>query len=282
MSAPAALPTVADLAAALAPLLDAGRYEGEGDPAGVWIASDAPVRRLGLRLDAGSSPVRVYPAGQAAGRAPYPWLPAGPDAVDALLVHRPFGLWPARLPAGLGVVAVHRALDDRFSTGHNAALADELGLVLDAEPLQRGGAVVGMVGHADAAVFAARLDAVFGGTDAALGTPPGALPGALPGDLPLRVAVAGAMTEALVRDAAARGAAVYVTGELRRPAHAAVRETGMHVVAVGQGRAERWGLRHLGARLAEAFPGLAVADLDADDAAPQLPDAPAQQGDGHL
>ena len=278
MSAPAALPTVADLALALAPLLDAERYEGEGDPAGVWIASDAPVRRLGLRLDAGLSPVRVYPAGQAAGRAPYPWLPAGPDAVDALLVHRPFGLWPARLPAGLGVVAVHRALDDRFSTGHNAALAAELGLALDAAPLLRGGAVVGMVGHAGAAAFAARLDAVFGGTDAALGEPPGALPG----DLPLRVAVASAMTEALVRDAAARVAAVYVTGELRRPAHAAARETGMHVVAVGQGRAERWGLRHLGARLAEAFPGLAVADLDADDAAPQLPDAPAQQGDGHL
>jgi hypothetical protein len=36
----------------------------------------------------------------------------------------------------------------------------------------------------------------------------------------------------------------------------------MRVVAVGQRRSERWGLRHLGRLLADAFPGLAVIDLD--------------------
>ncbi len=78
-----------------------------------------------------------------------------------------------------------------------------------------------------------------------------------------RVAVVGAMTEALVLEAAARGAGLYVTGQMRRPAEAAVVRTGMRVVAVGQARSERWGLRHLGSFLAAAFPGLTVVDLDA-------------------
>lgn len=227
-------PMLADLAQALAPMLDAARYHREDDPAGVWIASDRPVGRLGLRL--------------APGTGPTDWLPGG---VDALLVHRPFGLWPARLPAGVGVIAVHRALDARFATGVNPALAEALGMALDAEPLMRGGTPVGMVGTLDRAE--ARVVEAFGGMDEALGEDVGSD----------RVAVVGAMTEALVRDAAARGVGLYVTGQLRRPAEAAAEQTGMRVVAVGQERSERWGLRHLGARLGAAFPGLDVVDLDA-------------------
>ena len=63
------------------------------------------------------------------------------------------------------------------------------------------------------------------------------------------------MTEALVRDAAARGVGLYVTGQMRGPALAAVRQTGMRVVAVGQDRSERWGLRHLGRVLADDVSG---------------------------
>ncbi|HEX9950520.1 MAG TPA: Nif3-like dinuclear metal center hexameric protein [Rubricoccaceae bacterium] len=226
-------PTLADLAAALAPHVDAERYHAEGDPAGVWIASDRPVRRLGLRLDAG--------------RAPYGWLSKD---IDALLVHRPFGLWPARLPAGLGVLAVHHALDDLFATGHNPALARTLGLALDDEPLRRDGRVIGMVGTVEDAET--RVVAAFGGAEATAGEP----------EASGRVAVVGAMTEALVRDAAERGVGLYVTGQMRQPAMAAVRETGMRVVAVGQGRSERWGLRYVGGLLAAAFPGLTVVDLD--------------------
>ncbi len=238
-----AVPSLASLAAHLASHLDADRYDREGDPAGVWIGSERPVRRLGLRLDAG--------------RAPYGWLPVGPEqGVDALLVHRPFGLWPARLPVGLGVLAVHRALDDRFSTGHNPALARALGLTLETEPLLRGGSIVGMIGQTgdDYAVVEARLDDAFRGHEARAGEVPAGPVG--------RVAVVGAMTEALVVEAARRGATLYVTGEWRKPAEAAVRRTGLRVVAVGQGRSERWGLRHLGRLLAAAFPGLDVVDLD--------------------
>lgn len=233
------VPVLADLAAALAGPLDAARYEREGDPAGVWIASARPVRRLGLRLEAG--------------REPYDWMP---DDIDALLVHRPFGLWPARLPTGVGVLAVHRALDDLVWTG--PALPEALGLQLDAEPLLRDGATIGHVGQAegDGATVEARLEAVVGGYEAKEGTP-------MDGQVE-RVAVVGAMTEALVHEAAARGARLYVTGQMRKPAAEAVRRTGVRVVAVGQARSERWGLRRLGAHLAEAFPGLAVVDLDAE------------------
>ncbi len=73
-----------------------------------------------------------------------------------------------------------------------------------------------------------------------------------------RVAVVGAMTDALVREAAGRGADLYVTGQLRMPAGAAVTETGLAVVAVGHGRSEVWGLRALGEALRERWPGLRV------------------------
>ncbi len=232
-------PTVTDLAAALAPLLDAARYHAEGDPGGVWIASDRLVHRLGVCLTAD--------------RRPEGWLPA---SVDALLVHRPFGLWPARLPVGVGVLAVHRALDDRLATGHNPALAAEIGLVLDTEPLTRGGHVVGMTGRM-AGDAGARILAAFGGAEATEGEPD-ATGRVATG----RVAVVGAMTEVLMLDAAARGVGLYVTGQMRPPALAAARRTGMRVVAVGQERSERWGLRHVGRVLAGAFPGLDVVDLD--------------------
>ena len=60
-----------------------------------------------------------------------------------------------------------------------------------------------------------------------------------------RVAVVGAMTDALVREAASRGADLYVTGQFRQPARNAVIETGINVIVVGHRRSELWGLRAL-------------------------------------
>ena len=229
-------PTVQDLADHLAPTLDRERYHREGDPAGVWIASDRPVRRLGLRLEAG--------------RAPFDWA----DGLDAVLVHRPFGLWPARLPDGLGVVAVHRALDDHASVGHTPPLAAALGLAPDDEPLTRGGHAVGLVGRLDPVPLAevvGRVGQELGGVEDALGDGP---------ETVAAVALVGAMTEDLVRTAAERGAGLYVTGQLRKPARAAVEETGLRVVAVGQDRAEAWGLRWLGRLVRERWPDVEVVE----------------------
>ena len=73
-----------------------------------------------------------------------------------------------------------------------------------------------------------------------------------------RVAVVGAMTDALVREAASRGADVYTTGQLRQPAQAAVLETGIGVVGVGHRRCEEWGLRALAGVLCERWSRLEV------------------------
>ena len=231
------MPSLGELAAHLAPLLDADRYAADGDPAGIWVASERPVRRLALRIEPG--------------RAPYGWT----DGLDAVLLHRPFGLWPARLPPDLGVLAYHRALDDELAIG-SRAFASAMRLEVDDEPLRRDGTAIGLIGARDAPMPVSRmlgeLAAAFGGWDEALNADD---------DRPVRrVALANAMTDALVRDAAARGAGLYLTGQVRGPARAAVAETGIAVVATGQSRAEAWGLREIGRQLARRWPELAIVD----------------------
>ena len=72
------------------------------------------------------------------------------------------------------------------------------------------------------------------------------------------IAVVGAMTEALVREASARGAQVYITGQIRQPARQAVIETGLCVIEVGHQRSEEWGLRALAQLLSKRWPELEV------------------------
>jgi putative NIF3 family GTP cyclohydrolase 1 type 2 len=73
-----------------------------------------------------------------------------------------------------------------------------------------------------------------------------------------RIAVVGGMTDALVREAAARGAQLYVTGQWRVPAARAVRDTGLTVAVTGHARAERWGLAALARMLRERWPAMRV------------------------
>ena len=149
-----------------------------------------------------------------------------------------------------------------MTTGLNPRLADALGFAGVPEPFgEKDGRPLGMIGRlaSDAAgtgweTFARRVDETFGGLDAA--TPPGAT--TPDGDGPFIVAVVGAMNDALVRAAAARGVRAYVTGQWRPPAAPAVRATGLGVLAVGHARAERWGVRALAGLLRERWAGLDV------------------------
>ena len=231
------MPTVRDIADALAGALDRERYAREGDPAGVWLDSDREVRRLALRLEPG--------------RAPYGWA----ENVDAVVLHRPFGVWPARLPARFGVLAVHRALDDRLSVGTDPALVAALGWELEPEPLRRGGAEIGLIGRRRQTLADAvgAVERVLGGIEDAIGPEPESVEA---------VALVGAMTDALVDAAAERGAGLYVTGQIRKPARQAVERCGVRAVAVGQDRAEAWGLRRLGALVREAFPDVETVEQD--------------------
>ena len=234
------MPTVAGIAAHLSALTDAARYAAQGDPAGVWLDSRRPVQRLGLALDAG--------------KPPYAWA----DGLDAVLVHRPFGLWPARLPAGVGVLAYHAALDDRFSTGINPDLSAALGLTPDDEPLRRDGLPVGFVGRMPEPVpvqeLFQRVRQAFGSIAGVWGAPMGET---------AALAHAGAMTEPLVRDAAGRGAGLYLTGQLRKPARQAVFDTGLVAIEVGQDRTEWWGVRRLGALVQARWPEIELVEIGA-------------------
>lgn len=196
-----------------------------------------PVARLGLALE---------PWDGLGG-----WARAG--SLDAVFLHRPWGLAPGALPPGVGLLASHRPFDERLTTGFNPALAARLGMTA-LEPLgERDGRPLGMLGAVERQPFdgwLARVREEFGGLEAA--QPPR-------GGEVARVAAANAMTDALVREAAERGADAYLTGQLRVPARAAIAATGIGVVAAGHRRAEEWGLGELARVLRGRWPGLATA-----------------------
>ncbi len=71
-----------------------------------------------------------------------------------------------------------------------------------------------------------------------------------------RIAIVAAMTDSLIREAAALHVDLYITGQLRQPAHRAVQETRMTVATIGHTIGELWGLRELACLLQERWPAL--------------------------
>lgn len=235
-------PPFVEVTAFLDGLLVAERFRvaGMDDPAGIWRPVDPagrPVAAIGLLL------------------APWPGLPGwvAANRFDALVVHRPWGL-PLGAPelAGVGVLAYHLAFDERLTLGFNPRLAAELGLTNLDVLGRKAGRPLGMLGTVPplgGSALLDRLGAVFGGIEGVAGNA---------GTAVARLAVVGAMTEGLVREAVGRGADAYLTGQLRAPARPAVDETGLLAMAVGHARGERWGLRAMAAALRERWPGLRV------------------------
>lgn len=205
---------------------------------GMLTEGDPFVRRIGLALE----PSHVMHAG-------------GTGGLDALLLHRAFGMEQLHLAPSLGVLAYHLPFDDRMTLGDNPRLAALLEMT-SVEPVPGEGArTIGMIGDTApcaAAGLQERLAQLFGALEEVV--PPRE-------DEVRRIAVAGAMTAALIHEAGRRGAGLFLTGQLRAPAREAVRETGIGAVAVGHARAERWGLRALGGLLRERWAGLEVVIL---------------------
>ncbi len=212
--------------------LHASIHGGADDQNGIFLPSDRPeVQRPGLALEA--TPGLL------------PW--AAREGVDALFLHRPWGLSEedrqALAAADIGVLAYHLAFDERLTTGFNPALAEAcgwgapevLGLKAD-RPL---GMACRLPEPARFRAVAEGLHAVFGDLDEVV--PPAAGMDTLIGN----TAVIGAMNDALVREAHARGVGLYATGQWRQPARVAVHETGLGVVVIGHRRSEQWGLRTL-------------------------------------
>ena len=203
---------------------------------GIYRPSDRSVARLGVALE------------------PWPALGtwARAERLDALFLHRPWRLTEGMLPAEVGVIAYHRAFDERLTLGFNPDLA----AVLDLHDLGgfgiRASRPIGMLGTVPVqafATYASHLWGLFGGLER---TWQGQR------DQVVRVAVVGAMTDALVREAAQLDIDVYVTGQWRQPAAAAVQATGINVVVVGHRRSEEWALQQLVQLVQQRWPTLAV------------------------
>ena len=207
------------------------------DQNGVYLPSTRLIARFGLALE--------------------PWADlaewARAEQLDALFLHRPWQLQEGQLASAVGVVAYHLAFDERLTLGFNPRLAAVLGMSTLEVLGEKEGRAIGMIGNIPTQSFASYcccIEEVFTGHEEVRES-------GVCREVS-RVAVVGAMTDALVREAASRGADVYTTGQLRQPAQAAVLETGIGVVGVGHRRCEEWGLRAMSGVLCERYSRLEV------------------------
>ncbi len=190
---------------------------------GVYLPSSRPIKRLGLALE--------------------PWEDLEEWAIaqrlDALFLHRPWKLKPGQLASDVGVIAYHLAFDECLTLSFNPRLAEVLSMSCVEVLGEKGGREIGMVGNIPTQTFAnlcSCVTQVFGGYEQVRTVECTEV---------VRIAVVGAMTDTLVREASASGADVYITGQLRQPAIQALRETQMAAIAIGHRRSEVWGLQVL-------------------------------------
>ena len=213
-----------------------GTTQFTDEPPTVYRPFGRSVSRLGLVLD------------------PWPGLAdwVRKEKLDALFLHRPFKLELDALPEEVGVLASHLPFEERLALGFNPRLADSLGMTC-LQPLgSRKGRPLGMVGSVAPQTVGAFYKSVFetfGGREDARTCERNEV---------TKVAVVGAMTAELMREASESGAEVYITGQMRQPGRAAILDTGLGVIIVGHRRSEEWALRVLAHVLRERFFGLCV------------------------
>ncbi len=227
-----------DLADFLQTELGANRYE-DAEKGGVYHPCQRPIKRLGLSLE------------------PFSDLPNWVNdlQLDAVWLHRPWQFDPAVLPPDVGILTHHLPFDETLTMGFNARLSAQIGAIGSLKPLgykqdadedgtllpQRPIGMLVDVVEQEFDHWLSTVKTMFGGYDRAeAGHGSGGWQGSNG-----RVAVVGAMTDELVREAARQGAHLYLTGSYRKPGQQAVDETGIAVIAVGHRRSEVWGLRAL-------------------------------------
>jgi putative NIF3 family GTP cyclohydrolase 1 type 2 len=208
--------------------------EQPDDPAGVYTASDAEIKRLGLMLEPTADISECIAA----------------NSLNALFLHRPWKLHQQDLTVNFGVIAYHRAFDNLLGVCFNPFLANDLQIHNVEEFAYKDGSPLGMVGDVETQTWeetVAKIEAQFDGYEAV--TKP-------QNTTVKRIAVVGAMNDATVREAVERGADIYLTGQMRVPAKQAVAETGIGVITTGHARGELWGLHKLAFLLEQEFPEL--------------------------
>ncbi len=207
-----------------------------GDQNGIYRPGSREVRRIGLALE--------------------PWAGIGDwvqqERLDALFLHRPWHLDLHTLPEDVGVLGYHLAFDSLLTLGFNTRLATILQMTQLVPIGTKEGMPLGMLGQ----VKPVSLSTMILALSDIFGTPPDVRERYV--EMVERVAVVGAMTDELIRNAAHQQVQLYVTGQFRQPARQAVAETRMTVATIGHVVSERWGLRALGSLLRERWAHLHV------------------------
>lgn len=208
---------------------------------GVYRAGNRPLQRLGLTLD----PFIGFSD----------WIDT--HQIDAVFLHRPWKLELESIATNIPVIAYHLAFDERLTLGLNFRLSEALNLI-NPQPLgYKENRPIGMIGEIPPQAFdryVQQIDQIFGGYES--------ISGEL--DSVSKVAIVGAMNDALIREASQRGAELYLTGQFRTAAKQAVLETAMRVIEIGHHRSERWGLRALANVLRERWANLQVLIFEND------------------
>jgi dinuclear metal center YbgI/SA1388 family protein len=224
----------------------------------------------GLQVEAGTE-VRHLVTGVTASQA---LIDAAVQAgAEAILVHHGF-FWRGESPCirgmkgrrigalmrgGVSLLAYHLPLDAHPELGNNAQLAKILGLdgprpaSNDRGILWRGE----MQPPLALAEFAARVGAALDREPLAVAA----------GDRPIhRLAWCTGAAQGYIEQAAELGVDAYLSGEISEQTVHQARELGLHYVAAGHHATERYGVRALGAHLAERF-GIVHRHLDIDNPA---------------
>ncbi|MCC5637215.1 Nif3-like dinuclear metal center hexameric protein [Nostoc sp. CHAB 5844] len=203
---------------------------------GIYLASSRPIKKIGLALESGKQFQE--------------WLSV--EELDAIFLHRPWKLETEHIPDEIGIISYHLPFDEYLTIGFNIRLAQVLNIA-DLKILgEKENRPIGMLGEIFPQSFANLchcVSQIFGGYEQLI--------------QPInpeitKIAVVGAMTDSLVREAATRGTDVYITGQLRQPAAEALQETKIGAIAIGHHRSEVWGLRALSGILQERWSSLDV------------------------
>ncbi|OKH56038.1 NGG1p interacting factor NIF3 [Calothrix sp. HK-06] len=206
------------------------RYN-EDEQGGIYLPSTRSIKRLGLALEPWDGL--------------YNWVKN--QHIDALFLHRPWKLELEQLPPDIGVISYHLPFDESLTLGFNTRLADVLSLSNLEVFGEKQNRPIGMTGQAPNQTFTDICDCVkevFNGYEQIRAASENEVK---------KVAVVGAMTDLLVREAASHGVNVYITGQLRQPAAQTVIDTQMSVIAVGHYRCEKWGLHTLASILQQRW-----------------------------
>jgi dinuclear metal center YbgI/SA1388 family protein len=224
----------------------------------------------GLQVEAGVRVLRLVTGVTASQALVDAAVAAG---ADALLVHHGY-FWRGEPPAirgmkarrigalmrhGVSLLAYHLPLDAHPELGNNAQLARVLGIV----PAEAAADGQGMLwrGTLESALS---LDDLAARVRSALGRAPLAVAG---GDRPVRrLAWCTGAAQGYIDQAAGLGVDAYLSGEISEQTVHQARELGLHYLAAGHHATERYGVRALGAHLAERF-GIEHRNLDIDNPA---------------